>query len=448
MKRKRNDSKENLEKVVKTCLRHKIDDQNAFRESLLSWYDASCRTLPWRTAAKEEEDPDIRGYRVWVSEVMLQQTQVATVIQYYNNWMSKWPTVRDLALASLEAVQEAWSGLGYYSRARRLHEAANHVVEKLGGAMPRTSETLLQLPGVGRYTAAAVASIAYGQVTGLVDGNVSRVVSRVTRVGKDIASGHVTEFLWDTVNNLVDSTRPGEFNQAMMELGATVCTPRAPSCSTCPVRGQCGAKNHLQRVKEPDIEECDLCLPGQDYNQDLGVMNYPRKAKKTASRDQETLVVVVKKLFGSEIRFLLERRPSKGLLANLLQFPSVELTQGREIKESEKIKLIQDHLESLNIQSSSPIKVDSVLHVFSHINMTYSVYTSEARDDQEKSTEGPQWLTEKEFESCGTSTAMRKVFKCLDEKKKPVKKMRTQQIKTDKQQPKLLSFFKVKNEKK
>ena len=131
--------------------------------------------------------------------------------------MSKWPTVRDLALASLEAVQEAWSGLGYYSRARRLHEAANHVVEKLGGAMPRTSETLLQLPGVGRYTAAAVASIAYGQVTGLVDGNVSRVVSRVTRVGKDIASGHVTEFLWDTVNNLVDSTRPGEFNQVSSE---------------------------------------------------------------------------------------------------------------------------------------------------------------------------------------------------------------------------------------
>ena len=234
-----------------------------------------------------------------------------------------------------------------------------------------------------------------------------------------------------------------------MELGATVCTPRAPSCSTCPVRGQCGAKNHFQRVKEePDIEECDLCLPGQDYNQDLGVLNYPRKAKKTASRDQETLVVVVKKLFGSEIRFLLERRPSKGLLANLLQFPSVELTPGREIKESEKIKLIQDHLESLNIQSSSPIKVDSVLHVFSHINMTYTVYTSEARDGQEKNTEGPQWLTEKDFESCGTSTAMRKVFKCLDEKKKPVKKMRTQQIKTDKQQPKLLSFFKVKNEKK
>ena len=132
---------------------------------------------------------------------------------FASNWMSKWPTVRDLAVASLEAVQEAWSGLGYYSRARRLHEAATHVMEKLGGAMPRTSETLLQLPGVGRYTAAAVASIAFGQVTGLVDGNVSRVLSRVTRVGKDIASGHVSEFMWETANSIVDNTRPGEFNQ-------------------------------------------------------------------------------------------------------------------------------------------------------------------------------------------------------------------------------------------
>ena len=130
-----------------------------------------------------------------------------------SNWMSKWPTVRDLALASLEAVQEAWSGLGYYSRARRLHEAATYVVEKLDGSMPRNRESLVQLPGVGRYTAAAVASIAYGQVTGLVDGNVSRVLSRATRVGKDIASGHVSEFMWDTANKLVDQARPGEFNQ-------------------------------------------------------------------------------------------------------------------------------------------------------------------------------------------------------------------------------------------
>ena len=234
----------------------------------------------------------------------------------------------------------------------------------------------------------------------------------------------------------------------MMELGATVCTPRAPSCSSCPVRSQCGALNHLQRIEqEPDIEECDLCLPKQDFNQDLGVTNYPRKAKKTASRDQETLVVVVKKMSGSETRFLLERRPSKGLLANLLQFPCVELTPGADIKESEKIKQIQDHLESLNVKGSSPIKVDSVLHVFSHINMTYSVYTSEAEEDQKKTVKEPQWLTEKEFESCGTSSAMRKVFKCLDEKKKPVKKIRMQQIKTDKQQTKLLSFFKIKNEK-
>ena len=240
----------------------------------------------------------------------------------------------------------------------------------------------------------------------------------------------------------------------MMELGATVCTPRAPSCSSCPVKSQCGALSNLKRLKEEiDIEDCDLCLPKQEYNDDLGVMNYPRKVKKTASRDQETLVVIVKTMKESETRLLMERRPSKGLLANLLQFPSVELTPGVELKESEKIKLIQDHLASLNVKCSSLVRVDSVLHVFSHINMTYSVYTSEAGDAEEtgtletKGVKGPQWLTEKEFGSCGTSTAMRKVFKCLDGGKKPEKKTKTQLNKTDKQQTKLLSFFKVKNEK-
>ena len=236
-----------------------------------------------------------------------------------------------------------------------------------------------------------------------------------------------------------------------MELGATVCAPRAPSCSSCPVRARCSAWNNLQSVKkeEVDIEECDLCLPDQEYNRDLGVMNYPRKAKKTASRDQETLVVVVNKICGSDTRFLLERRPNKGLLANLLQFPSVELSPGTEIKESQKIQNIQDYLERFDVKSSSIVKVDSFLHVFSHINMTYSVYTCtcEAGDDHEKQKGESQWLTKTEFESCGTSTAMRKVFKCLDGKKKNNSKSKIQQIKTDKQQTNLLSFFKTKNEK-
>ena len=174
---------------------------------------------------------------------------------------------------------------------------------------------------MGRYTASAVASIAHNQVTGLVDGNVSRVLARVTRVGADIAAGHVTQHMWDTADQLVDQDRPGEFNQAMMELGAVICSPKSPDCSSCPVKTQCSAYNNYNLGQTPDIEDCDLCLGSKDYNPELGVTNYPRKGKKTASRDQETLVVVVSRISESGTKYLLERRPSKGLLANLLQFP-------------------------------------------------------------------------------------------------------------------------------
>ena len=208
--------------------------------------------------------------------------------------MSKWPTVQSLASASLESVQEAWSGLGYYSRARRLHEAAVYITNTCHGRMPRETRDLLTLPGVGRYTASAVASIAHNQVT---------------------------QHMWDTADQLVDQDRPGEFNQAMMELGAVICSPKSPDCSSFPVKTQCSAYNNNNLGQTPDIEDCDLCLGSKDYNPELGVTNYPRKGKKTASRDQETLVVVVSRISESGTKYLLERRPSKGLLANLLQFP-------------------------------------------------------------------------------------------------------------------------------
>merc|ERR1712126_145537 len=341
---------------------------------------------------------------------------------------------------------EAWSGLGYYSRARRLHEAAVYITDTCDGVMPRDTRALLTLPGVGRYTASAVASIAHNQVTGLVDGNVSRVLSRVTRVGADIAAGHVVQHMWDTADQLVDQDRPGEFNQAMMELGAVICTPKTPNCSSCPVQTQCSAYNNNNQIQTPDIEDCDLCLGSKNYNPDLGVMNYPRKVKKTTSRDQETLVVVVSRSSDAGSKYLLERRPSKGLLANLLQFPSVELTPGQEVKESEKIRLLTQLLCQKNVKHGSLCKVDSINHIFSHINMTYTVYKTnldgDDKDDLEENSENT-WLTETEFNSCGTSTAMKKVFKCC-QSEGSVKKTK-KVTKTDKQQPSLLTFFKVKN---
>uniref|UniRef100_A0A8B9VX94 Adenine DNA glycosylase n=1 Tax=Anas zonorhyncha TaxID=75864 RepID=A0A8B9VX94_9AVES len=215
----------------------------ALRGRLLAWYDQSKRDLPWRALAVTEPDVNRRAYAVWVSEIMLQQTQVATVIDYYNRWMQKWPTLQALAEASLEEVNELWAGLGYYSRGKRLQEAARKVVSELAGQMPRTAEELQKLlPGVGRYTAGAIASISYGQATGVVDGNVIRVLCRLRCIGADPSSPPVIDRLWAMANALVDRSRPGDFNQALMELGATVCTPKAPLCGECPVKQHCRAR--------------------------------------------------------------------------------------------------------------------------------------------------------------------------------------------------------------
>ncbi|TRZ02781.1 hypothetical protein DNTS_028825 [Danionella cerebrum] len=245
-----------------------------FRSQLLEWYDANKRDLPWRTLAMTEPDLNIRTYAVWVSEIMLQQTQVSTVIDYYNRWMKRWPTVEKLSKATLEEVNQMWAGLGYYSRGRRLHEGAQKVVSNLGGQMPKTTATLLkQLPGVGRYTAGAIGSIALGQVTGAVDGNVIRVLSRVRAIGADCNSPVVTDALWKIADTLVDPKRPGDFNQAMMELGARICTPKSALCTQCPVQTHCHAfrkvgikqetvKKHLSKLSSnlkddvPDIENC------------------------------------------------------------------------------------------------------------------------------------------------------------------------------------------------
>ncbi len=203
----------------------------AFQRGLLAWYDANARDLPWR----EDRDP----YRVWLSEIMLQQTRVAAVIAHYHEFLRRFPTVQKLAAAREASVLAAWSGLGYYRRARMLHAAAKVIVATLSGKFPATPAELLELPGVGRYTAAAIASIAFGEPVAVVDGNVERVLQRVS--GRRLAR----EKLWDVAEQLLDRTRPGDFNQALMELGATVCTPRAPACLTCPVIEMCATRGEL-----------------------------------------------------------------------------------------------------------------------------------------------------------------------------------------------------------
>jgi A/G-specific adenine glycosylase len=201
-----------------------------FCTQLLEWYDAHARNLPWR----ESHDP----YRVWLSEIMLQQTRVAAVIAHYHEFLRRFPTVEKLARAREASVLAAWSGLGYYRRARMLHAAAK-VVRKQGAKFPETAEGLQELPGVGRYTAAAIASIAFDEAVAVVDGNVERVLQRFS--GQQLRG----EEFWGAAEALMDRARPGDFNQAMMELGATVCTPRAPACLTCPVVELCATRGEL-----------------------------------------------------------------------------------------------------------------------------------------------------------------------------------------------------------
>jgi A/G-specific adenine glycosylase len=195
------------------------------RHALLTWYDVHRRELPWRCDA----DP----YRVWVSEIMLQQTRVAAVVEHYARFLRKFPTVQALAAAREASVLAVWSGLGYYHRARRLHQAAKLVARQRRGIFPCTAEEWRQLPGIGRYTAAAIASIAFGEAVAVVDGNVERVLDRM------FAAAEGKEAAWQRVEALLDRERPGDFNQAMMELGATVCTPRAPQCPLCVLHPWC-----------------------------------------------------------------------------------------------------------------------------------------------------------------------------------------------------------------
>ena len=205
--------------------------QLRFRERLLAWYDEHARDLPWR----ESGDP----YRVWVSEIMLQQTRVAAVIAHYHEFLRRFPTVEKLARAREASVLAAWSGLGYYRRARMLHAAAKKIVRELGGSFPENSAGWRELPGIGRYTAAAIASIALGESVAVVDGNVERVLQRF--LGRRMMG----EEFWRAAQGLLDAARPGDFNQAMMELGATVCTPRAPACLTCPVVELCATRGEI-----------------------------------------------------------------------------------------------------------------------------------------------------------------------------------------------------------
>ncbi len=256
---------------------------------LLAWYDRHARSLPWRARPGKAADP----YHVWLSEVMLQQTTVAAVGRYYRRFLALWPTVADLAAAPVEDVLREWAGLGYYARARNLHACAKAVAVRHGGAFPDTEAGLRALPGIGEYTAAAIAAIAFDRKATVVDGNVERVVARYFAVETPLPAAKPE--LRRLAGTLTPEARPGDFAQAMMDLGATICTPRKPACALCPIDEGCAARAAGTQER------------------------YPLRAAKQ-DRPKRSGVAYLAVRAGREV--LLERRPAKGLLGGMVAFPT------------------------------------------------------------------------------------------------------------------------------
>ncbi|KAL9304076.1 hypothetical protein ACSQ67_021339 [Phaseolus vulgaris] len=345
------------------------DETHKLRVSLLDWYDLNRRDLPWRThhredEEKQEEELERRAYGVWVSEVMLQQTRVQTVIAYYNRWMQKWPTIYHLAQASLEEVNEMWAGLGYYRRARFLLEGAKKVVAE-GGKIPKVASMLLKIPGIGDYTSGAIASIAFKEVVPVVDGNVVRVIARLRAVSTNPKDSATVKRFWKLAAQLVDPVRPGDFNQALMELGATVCTPLNPSCSSCPASEFCQA------------------LSNAKHDTAVAVTDYPVKGVKVKQRRDFSAVCVVE-LLGAEAlldknqsisKFILVKRPEEGLLAGLWEFPSV-LLDGETVPLTTRREAMDRFLKAnfkIDVRKTCNIvlreDIGEFVHIFSHIRL-------------------------------------------------------------------------------
>ena len=298
---------------------------------LLSWYRRNKRDLPWR----DTRDP----YRIWVSEIMLQQTQVATVIPYYSRFIEKFPTVRALARARVQTVLKFWEGMGYYSRARNFHRAAGLVVEQWRGRMPEDPESLETLPGVGRSTAGAIASIAFGKPSPILDGNVKRVLCRLFAVTDDPKRPEVKNRLWERSGQLLPSGDPGSFNQALMDLGATVCLPRNPDCGNCPVQIACRA-NHL-RIQD----------------------QIPVRVKSKPVPHRRMAVAVI--LDGNHL--LTGPRPETGLLAGLWGLP--EIPDNGSADDGNSLFRAFGELTGLELHPVARLK--PVVHAYTHQRVTY-----------------------------------------------------------------------------
>ncbi len=305
-------------------------------DELLCWYKTGCRSLPWR----KTKDP----YRIWISEVMLQQTQVATVIPYYERFLKRFPRVSDLASAAEQEVLKAWENLGYYRRARQLHRAAGIILRNYNGRIPENREELQKLPGIGSYTAGAILSIAYGQDVPAIDGNVRRVLCRCFALGGIKPDNRGIRFLSDLITPLMPPGRSGDFNQALMELGATVCLTRKPLCNNCPLEKICVACRN----------DCPEAFPGRFGKQSIPL----RHAVAAIVRDVRNRVMMV-------------QRPPEGLLGSLWAFPGGFLQNGEDPAQALKRTLQAEH--ALHVHGE--MYITKVRHAYTHFRLILHVFS-------------------------------------------------------------------------
>lgn len=358
------------------------EETKEFQDQFIQWYEQEKRNLPWRY----NRDP----YRIWISEIMLQQTRVDTVIDYFYRFMEWFPTIEELATAPEEKLLKAWEGLGYYSRARNIQAAAKQIMSEFDGKMPQTPEEISSLKGIGPYTTGAIASIAFGLPEPAVDGNVMRVVSRLFCIEADIAKASSRKIFDEAMRKIIDETYPGEFNQAMMDLGSAICTPTSPKCEACPIQAFCLAnKRGIQT-------------------------SFPVKTKKAKPKDVHYISAALQNHSGA---YYFEERDSQKLLANMWTFPMVEVTQEEyeRLKKGWEAKREVDLFDDLVAEDGKELPFEKqelfiwqtrhlgeVTHVFSHLKWHVLLFYGRATEEAEQEfTENKtsKWLKPAAFDS-------------------------------------------------
>jgi A/G-specific adenine glycosylase len=350
-----------------------MNNKGTIAERILAWFAKKKRDLPWRDTANP--------YFIWVSEVMLQQTQVNTVIPFYHRFLSRFPTVESLAEASLQEVLKAWENMGYYARARHLHMAAREITRSMDGKVPRTYKELVGLPGIGSYTASAILSFAFGERCPAVDANTRRLVCRLFSIEDSLDQPKTEKRIVDLATDMISSVDPAGFNHAVMDLGATVCTPRNPSCSICPVQG--------------------ACLAFEQGNQKA----LPVKRKKKPILHKHMTAGIMR---DGQRRLLIIQRPNRGLLGGLWKFPGGLKGSQETLEQSLKKRVY----EELGIQIKVQEGLASVEHAYTHFRITLHAFRCQWRTGMPNALncQDYQWVSPQHLSDFPFSKADRKVI--------------------------------------